>query len=256
MRDIFEDIFINQPLDPVEAVRRNMRALKRRFYATAGVAETKEGFVLELDGRPARTPARHRLTLPSRPLGEAVAAEWESQTEVIDPARMPLTRLANTIVDGVDKEADAVTAEIAKYLASDLLFYRAEGPERLVARQARHWDPLLAWARDRGARFVLTEGVMFVRQPEEALARMRAVIPQDAWRLGAAHSVTTLTGSALIALALEQGAIMLDAAWAAANVDEDWNLDLWGRDELALARRAFRFAEMQAAATMLALTAI
>ena len=254
MRDIFEDLFAEPP-DPIASARRSMRALKRRFYATAGVAESEGGFVLALDGRPVRTPARHLLMLPARPLAEAAAAEWQGQTDFIDPARMPLTRLANTIIDGVATEAAAVTAEIVKYLGSDLLFYRAEGPERLVARQRRHWDPVLAWARDRGARFVLAEGVMFVPQPDEAVAVMRAAIPGHPWRLGAVHTATTLTGSALLALALERSAISLDAAWAAAHVDEDWNMEVWGRDERALERRAFRFAEMQAAATVLAHTA-
>jgi chaperone required for assembly of F1-ATPase len=254
MRDIFEDLFAEPP-DPIESARRSMRTLRRRFYASAGVAESEGGFALALDGKPVRTPAQHLLELPTRPLAAAAAAEWQGQAEVIDPARMPLTRLANTIIDGVAREAGAVTAEIAKYLGSDLVFYRAEGPDRLVARQSRHWDPILAWARERGARFVLAEGVMFVPQPEGAVAIMRAAVPQNPWRLGAVHTATTLTASALLALALEQSAISLDAAWAAAHVDEDWNMEVWGRDERALERRAFRFAEMEAAATVLAHTA-
>jgi chaperone required for assembly of F1-ATPase len=165
---------------------------------------------------------------------------------------MPLTRLANSIIDGVVDAPQPVADDIAKYLASDLLFYRADQPDRLVARQAQAWDPLLVWAREvLGARFVLAEGVVFVRQADQALAAARAAIPADPWQLGALSSITTLTGSALLALALLRGRIDVDEAWAAAHVDEDWNMELWGRDELALQRRAFRFSEMQAAATML-----
>jgi chaperone required for assembly of F1-ATPase len=261
MRDIFADIFTTEPVDPTEAARRAMRpALRARFYRDAGVGEGPAGFQILLDGRPVRTPARHVLTAPTRELAEQIAAEWQGQRDVIDPAKMPLTRLANAIIDGVALAPQPVRAEIEKYLATDLVLYRASGPERLVARQAQHWDPVLDWAREAlGARFVLAAGVMHVAQPSAAVAAATAVIPsgegsaRDHWRLGALNVITTLTGSALLALALAAGRIDADAAWAAAHVDEDWNMEQWGRDPLALERRAFHFAELQAAATVLAL---
>ena len=132
------------------------------------------------------------------------------------------------------------------------MFYRAATPQKLRERQAKEWDPVLAWARDAlGADFKLGEGIVHVAQPEAALKAAAAAIPADPWRLGAVHVVTTLTGSALIALALLRGRLTAEAAWQAAHVDEDWNMEQWGRDELALERRAFRFAELQAAATIL-----
>jgi chaperone required for assembly of F1-ATPase len=256
MRDIFEELFANQPLDPMEAARRGMRPqLRRRFYAAATTRADQSGHAVLLDGRMVRTPARNALTAPSEALTQAIAAEWQAQEDVIDPARMPLTRLANTVIDGVAAAAPAVKADVEKYLATDLLFYRAAGPERLVARQHELWDPVLAWARTAfGARFELVEGVIHIVQPAESLAAMAAAIPQNPWRLGAVHAVTTLTGSALIALALAHNAITLDAAWSAAHVDEDWNMELWGRDEIALERRAFQFEDMKVAATVLALS--
>ncbi len=255
MRDIFEDIFKNDPLDPMEAARRNMRPnLRKRFYDVASAGEAGEAFPVLLDGKPVRTPARRPLAAPTRALAQAIADEWNAQQDVVDPAKMPLTRLANAIIDAVAAQADAVGAEIAKYLSSDLLFYRAEGPEGLTALQARHWDPVVSWARDAlGARFVLAQGVMHVSQPDTALAAAANAIPDDAWALGALSSITSLTGSALLALALAAGELSVEAAWDAAHVDENWQMTQWGRDELALERRAYRFAEMQAAATVLRL---
>jgi chaperone required for assembly of F1-ATPase len=166
--------------------------------------------------------------------------------------RMPLTRLANSIVDGVVLAPEPVRAEIAKYIGSDLVFYRAGSPAGLVEHQARLWDPILAWARDGlGARFVLAEGVVHVSQPDRAVAAAVAAIPSDAWRLGAIHSITTLSGSALIALAVAHRSLSAAQAWAAAQVDEDWNMAQWGRDPLALERQSFRRAELDAAATLL-----
>ena len=253
MRDLFEGIFENEPLDPMEVARRAMRPqLQRRFYARAGVDGSERAFRVVLDGRPVRTPARRLLAAPSLALAHALAAEWDAQRDVIDPARMPLTRLANTILDGVVEASARVAAEVERYLACDLVLYRAPGPSGLVARQAEAWDPVLAWARAAlGARFVPAEGLVFVAQPADALAAASAAIPRAPWPLGALHSVTTLTGSALIALALMRNALSLDAAWSAAHVDEDWNLELWGRDALALERRAARFAEMHAAVAVL-----
>ncbi len=256
MREIFTEIFENQPLDPTEGARRSVRPqLRKRFYERAHVGESGEGGAsILLDGKPVRTPARRALTLPKRALAEAVVAEWNAQTDVIDPARMPLTRLANAVIDAVVDRPAPVAEEIAKYLDSDLLFYRADTPAGLVEGQAKAWDPVLAWARDQfGARFVLAQGVVYVPQPREAVAATRAAIPAEPWRLGALSSITTLTGSALLALALAQDALTAETAWAAAHVDEDWQMSQWGRDELALARRAFREAEFQAAVTVLTL---
>ncbi len=185
-------------------------------------------------------------------LAAAIAAEWDSQRDVVDPGKMPLTRLANVIIDGVSEQPLPVAAEIAKYLASDLLIYRAADPPGLIERQQFHWDPILAWAAESlDARFQAVEGITYLAQPEGALKAAEAAIPSDPWRLGAVHSVTTLTGSALLALALAYGHVSAEATWDAANVDEDWNMERWGRDELAVERRSFRFAALEAAATVL-----
>jgi chaperone required for assembly of F1-ATPase len=239
--------------NPTDAARRGVRpALRHRFYVSASVAATAEGHAVRLDDKPVLTPARHMLAAPVPALAAAIAAEWNAQKDVIDPAKMPLTRLANVIIDGVAPRPAPVAAEVAKYLATDLLFYRAPGPPALVERQRLHWDPVLSWAADAlGAHFEPTIGLTHIAQPAEALKAAEAAIPGDAWRLGAVHSITTLTGSALRALALAYGRLSAEEAWEAANVDEDWNMDQWGRDELAVERRAFRFAEMNAAATVL-----
>jgi chaperone required for assembly of F1-ATPase len=250
MREIFENAV---PDNPMEAARRGARPiLRKRFYEHASTAPEGDLFAVRLDDKPVRTPAGRLLAAPTLALAQALAAEWDAQREIIDPAKMPLTRLANSIIDGVGERPAPVAEEIARYLASDLVCYRADAPRGLVERQAQQWDPIVGWARETlGARFLLAEGVMHVAQPKATLAAAATAIPSDPWKLGALHSVTTLTGSALLALALAQGRITADEAWAAAHVDEDWNMEQWGHDELALERRAYRYAEHQAAATVL-----
>jgi chaperone required for assembly of F1-ATPase len=198
------------------------------------------------------------LALPTRALAEAVAAEWEAQGERIDPATMPLTRLANSTIDGVIARQAEVRAEIVKYAGSDLLCYRAEGPEELIRRQAETWDPVLAWARAAlGADFNVSQGVMPAAQPDAATeAVARALQPHGPFALAAIHVMTTLMGSARLALAHAHGPLSAEAAWVAAHVDEDWQISQWGEDAEAKARRDRRWAEMQAASRLLELLAL
>src|SRR5260370_20721540 len=208
------------------------------------------------DGKTMRTPCGRQGVAPRREIAEAIAAEWEAQQETIDPLTMPLTRFANSVVDAVVDRVEAVIDDVAKYFGSDLLFYRAGHPEALVAREAAHWDPIVFLAADAlGAHFILAEGIVHVRQPGSAIAAARAALPTDAWSIAALHVVTTLTGSALLALALMRGVIDQDQAWAAAHVDEDWNIEQWGRDEEVAARRAARRVDFRAAAAVLNSTA-
>ena len=253
MRELFDEVAGQSPLDPQEAARRGARTPQRkRFYAKADAVEAEGGFAITLDGKPIRTPSGRVITAPSRDIAQAIAAEWEAQQETINPLTMPLTRFANSVVEAVTDRVDMVAADIAKYLASDLLFYRAGHPEALVARETAHWDPVVFWAADSlGAHFILAQGIVHVRQPDTAIEAARAALPGDPWSVAAMHVVTTLTGSALLALALFHGAREADQVWAAAHVEEDFNIEQWGVDEEAAARRAARLVDFEAATQIL-----
>lgn len=253
MRELFDEVAGKSPLDPMEAAQKPARGPERkRFYQTVDVAETPEGFSVRLDGKPVRTPGKRLLAAPSREIADMIAAEWDAQTETIHPLSMPMTRLANSTIDGVTDNLTAVRDDIAKYFGSDLLFYRAGFPVELVAHQAEHWDPVLRWAADDlGAHFILTEGVMHVAQPDTAIRLAHQALPEDPWQVAASHLVTTITGSALLALALQHGVRTPDQIWSAAHVDEDWNARQWGEDEEAAARRAARLRDFKAAAAVL-----
>jgi chaperone required for assembly of F1-ATPase len=253
MRELFDEVAGQSAVDPMESARRSSRAVqRRRFYADAGVGEAEGGFTVTLDGKPIKTPSGRTVIVPARSLAETIAAEWNAQGEFIDPLTMPVTRFANSVVQGVVENVAAVSDDVAKYFGSDLLFYRAGHPEGLVAREAAHWDPILFWAaKTLGAHFMLAEGVMHVRQPESAIAAARGALPADPWAIAALHVITALTGSALLALALFHGVIDPDQAWAAAHVDEDWNAEKWGVDEEMAARRAAKLVDFNAVAAVL-----
>ena len=253
MRELFDEVAGKSPLDPEEMVRRATRVPRRkRFYAKADVAESANGFAITLDGRPIRTPSGREVTAPARKIADAIAAEWNAQGDDINPLTMPLTRFANSVVEAVVDRVDAVAEDVAKYFQSDLLFYRAGHPEALVAREAAAWDPVVFWAADTlGAHFILAEGIVHVRQPDTAVAAARAALPDDPWSIAALHVVTSLTGSALLGLALLRGVLDQGQVWAAAHVDEDWNIEKWGIDEEVAARRAARRVDFEAAASIL-----
>ena len=249
------------PVDPIASARGQGAVLPKRFYQQAIAGQSEGMFVVLLDGHPLRTPSRKLVALPSLGLAQAVAAEWAAQAGSIDPKTMPLTRIANSTIESVAGEMQAVADEIIRYAGSDLVCYRAASPAALVAAQARHWDGVLDWARDSfGARFVLSEGVMFVAQAATTVAAVKAGLSrcvgdgaQAPFRLAALSVMTTLTGSALIALRCTMGDCTADEAWAAAHVDEDFQADMWGSDEEASARREARWREMAAANLVLAL---
>jgi chaperone required for assembly of F1-ATPase len=240
--------------NPMEAAQRLAAPIRpKRFYSAARMDAEEGGFTLRLDGRVARTPARNVLAVRSPSLADAIAAEWSGQGEQIDPATMPVTRLANSAIDGVAPRLVEVRAEILAYAKTDLLCYRAGEPEGLVQRQHAAWDPLLGWAEERFGRFVMAEGFVHVAQPETTIAALGRAIEafDDPFRLAGLALATTLTGSALIALALSENAADAETAWSAAHVDEDWNISQWGEDAEAAARRAQRFVDFQAAALAL-----
>ncbi len=249
---------IGEPIPAAKVLGREpLRApLPKRFYTAATVGAEGPPFRILLDGRPLKTPKKQALAVPSVVLADAIAAEWSAQATHIDPATMPLTRMANTALDGVVGNEDALRADIAAFAMSDLLCYRADGPDRLVSEQSARWNPVLDWAARRlDCRFQLAEGIMPVTQPEAIRAAVVAAIASaGAFQLTPLHVVTTLTGSALLALAVAERHLDAEAAWAAAHVDEDFQIVQWGWDAEARARRAFRWTEMQAAARMIALT--
>jgi chaperone required for assembly of F1-ATPase len=231
--------------------------LPKRFYNTASVEKTSRGpgYAVLLDGRAVRTPKKQPLVVPTKALAEAIAAEWQAQGANIDPSTMPLSKLAITTIDGVAANAAAVADDIVKFAGSDLLSYRAEAPAELAVRQAHAWDPILRWAdKELGAEFETGAGVMPIAQSRQAVDKIAAAVaPFEPFALAALHVMTTLTGSALLALAHAKGRLSAAEAWAAAHVDEDWQIARWGEDMEAAARRARRRAEMQAASRFLEL---
>lgn len=253
LNDIESGIKLSDP-DPVRRAQIQMRTpLPKRFYKTVSVADMPEGFAVQLDGKPVRTPGKALLVLPTHEAAELVAAEFEAQVETIDPVTMPVLRLVNTAIDGVASDTQAVLEDVMRFSSSDLLCYRADAPEKLVARQAEAWDPVLDWAHSTlAARFYLAEGVMHVEQPRESIAAVGIWLKQreEPFRLSAIHLMTSLTGSALLALAVDADAISPDDAWTAAHLDEDWTIEHWGDDAEARQRRTLRRRDFDAAVAL------
>lgn len=227
----------------------------KRFWKTARAERVEGGWLVRLDSRPVRTPARRLCVVPLAAMADGIAAEWNAQGDRIDPLSMPLTRAASTCIDRVMPELDAVRGNVAGYGGTDLICYRAPEPAELARRQARGWDPVLEWAAEAlGARLVIGEGVMHVAQPPEAVARLAAEVEAlDAWELTALSELTTLTGSLVLALAVCHGRLEAEQAWRLSRIDEDWNIEEWGEDAEAAAQAARRKAEFISAAELLRL---
>lgn len=226
------------------------RPAAKRFYKSANVAERDGGaFSVLLDGRQIKTPAGKPLAVPTRGLAQAIAEEWNAQGETVVPASLPLTKLANTAIDTVPERKTEAADDIVKYAAGDLVCYRAPYPAELAAAEAQAWDPILSWASVQyGATFRISSGIAHIAQPPESLEAIRAVVAAfDAFKLTALHVMTSLTGSALIALAHVGGDLDAAAAWATAHTDENWQVSRWGEDFEAGQRMKARLAEFESA---------
>lgn len=230
------------------------RTLKR-FYKQANVAETEDGFAIQLDGRGVKTPAGKKLAVPSRALAEAVAAEWDCQADEVQPSSMPMTQLASTAMDRVGPERAAILEQLANYAATDLLCYRAGFPPELVERQTRQWQPLLDWAAETlGARMVTTSEIIAVEQPAEALAALAARLEgYDVWRLTVAQAACAASGSLVLALALVEGRLTGSETFERSQLDEMFQIEQWGEDAEAAERRENLRRDILAAERLLAL---
>lgn len=227
----------------------------KRFWTNAVVEPCEGGFTVKLDSRPVKTPAKAALVLPTEALAAEVAAEWNAQTGVVRPETMPATRAANSAIDKIGPLFAAVVDEVAGFGGSDLLCYRAEGPAELVARQASGWDPLLDWAAVRyAARLNVTTGIVPVSQPQESLRNLRAVVMgQTSFQLAALHDLVAISGSLILGLAVSEGRLSSQEAFDLSRIDEHWQIEQWGEDEIAAASEAARRAAMDQAGRFYAL---
>jgi chaperone required for assembly of F1-ATPase len=227
----------------------------KRVYATVETRPVGRGWGVALDGKPMRTPGKNELVLPSEVLAAAIAEEWEAQRDEIRPATMPLTRLAATAIDRTSAQRNLVVAETVNYADTDLLCYRADHPPALAARQHAVWQPLVDWATRRyGAALAVTSGILPARQPPATLEAFAAIVAgEDEFRLTALHTLTATCGSLVIALAIFEGRLDAASAFAASQLDETFQIDAWGEDAEAAARRRNIAADIAATARFIAL---
>ncbi|WP_208441825.1 ATP12 family chaperone protein [Bartonella raoultii] len=256
MREILNHF--DRPLKENHSVQKiqnlSCQPLAKRFYKEVKVVCEEGGFSLLLDGCPVKTPAKRHFLVPTEVFAAFIAQEFENQKQVIDPAKMPMTRLVNTVIDGIADDMQVVFEDLLRFVACDMIFYRAQTPKELAQRQCKQWDPLLDWAEEKlGARFHVTEGLMHIEQSREAVQAISIYLRKvdSPYMLAALHTMTTLTGSALIALAVAARKIEADYAWNIAHLDEDWMIEQWGADEEAMMRRAHKKVEFDAATTII-----
>lgn len=207
----------------------------KRFYKKVAATDGEKGFALALDGRPVKTPAKNLLEVPTRALAQAMAKEWRAQGDKVDPASMPLNRLANTAIDRTTGKKDHVVDEVMGFARFDQLCYRADDPDELITLEARVWDPYLEWLLNAyQIKLEATTGIGTKEQDPRALKSLKDMVAgHDAFALTALHNATTLTGSLILALGLEKGFRKAPEVWRDAHADEDYQISRWGQDDEA-----------------------
>lgn len=254
MRDQLEDAHQHRDDGHGRAQHLNKVELPKRFYKEVGAGPVDGGFIVTLDGRPVRTPGRKLpVAVPSAAIVTAMAGEWASQGEFVDPATMPMVRLINSAIESGEAMIPAFREEVVKFAGSDLLLYRADSPQELVSEQELAWDnALVVLARHFGVSFEPTTGIIHRSQPQETLDRLaESLVGENLFVLTALVSITGLTGSGLLAIALWNKLLSVDQVWSAAHVDEDYQISQWGQDDEAAERRAKRRVEYDTAVAVL-----
>ena len=253
MREFLEDAHQHRDDGYGRAQVHAKRDLPKRSYRETAVVPVEGGFAVALDGRTTKSPGMRPIVVPVAPLATAMAGEWAAQGEFIEPESMPLVRLVNAAIESGDERVIALREEIVSYAGNDLLLYRADTPQELVVEQERLWDAaLVRIARHFGIGFQPTIGIIHQAQPEATLAKLADALRDEGLLvLTALVSITSLTGSGMLAMALWHRLLTPDEVWDTAHVDEDYNLRLWGADDEALLRRQKRRREFDAAVQML-----
>ena len=257
MREFLEDAHEHRQDGYGRAQAHVKQQLPKRFYKQAAPIAVEGGFAVGLDGKVPKTPGMKQVVVPHEPVAAAMAEEWAAQGEFIDPTTMPLVRLVNSAVEAGEKSLPALRDEIVKYAANDMLLYRADTPEALVRRQEELWDDaLVKLARHHGISFQPTIGIIHQPQPGPTLARLgRALELEPLLPLTSLNAITSITGSGLLAMALRADLLDAERVWAAAHVDEDHNIAMWGEVEEITERRAKRRKEFDAAVRLIQLSA-
>lgn len=256
MREFLEDAYQHRDDGYGRAQHLNKVELPKRFYKDVGVGSVAGGYAVTLDGKSPRTPGQVPVVVPQQPLAEAMAAEWAAQGEFIDPKVMPVVRLVNSAIEAGEERLSALRAEIVKYAGNDLLLYRADSPRELVAEQERVWDAaLVKLARHFEIGFQPTIGIMHQPQPAPTLERLtQSLADAGLIETVALNSLTGITGSGLLSIALREALMDAEGVWFAAHVDEDHNVRLWGEVDEAKERRAKRRLDYDAAVRVLSIT--
>lgn len=254
MREFLEDAHQHRDDGYGRAQRQLKENLPRRFYKEVGVGTVGDGFAVTLDGKTPRTPGQKPVVVPHRPVAETMAGEWAAQGDLIDPETMPTVRLVNSAIEAGEDRLGPLRAEIVKYAANDLLLYRADGPSSLVAEQEKHWDAaLVKLARHFGIGFQPTVGLLHQPQPRPTIDRLAGSVSDiGLLEVVAMVSLVGITGSGLLVIAHREGLLTADEVWAAAHVDEDHNLRLWGEVHEATERRRKNRRDFDAALAVLA----
>ncbi len=253
MREFLEDAHNHRDDGYGRAQRAEKKILPKRFYKQVGLVKENGSFFITLDKKPVKTPSKKLVLISNENLAVALQKEWQNQGEFIDTQSMPLTRLVNSALEGGEGIEAELSKEIIKYAANDLLLYRADGPKKLIDMQEEQWDRiLLILTKTYGVKFISTIGIIHVEQPQNSLDRLAGLlVGLDKISLSALVSITSLTGSGLIAIAIFKELILADDGWSAAHVDEDFNDSFWGQDEEAIKRRNKRKTEFDAAVKLL-----
>ena len=202
---------------------------QKRFWKNVHVVPSEARYLIKLDDKILKTPAKRQMELPTEALAKKVASEWDEQVEEIDPTTMPFTKSANAALDKVSEQFEEVGSLLGEYGDTDLLYYRADSPPELQKRQKIGWDPIVKWAENTfKVKINCGTGIVYIPQNEQMFSEIRIKISNlSIFELTAFYDMVSITGSLILGLAIINGRLSAEEAYQLSRVDELWQLEQW-----------------------------
>ena len=222
---------------------------KKRTWINTSIELIGPSFAILLDDNYLYTPKKAKVLLPTQKLAQKVADEWKLQKKIINPSKMPYSRLVNSAIDKVNENFDSIVSDLVDYGDTDLVCYRSISPEDLVILQNKHWDPILVWAKNElEVDLKVNSGVNYKAQDPIQLQKLSKEISSfNPFSLTGLYDLVTISGSLLVALAVYYKHITPTEGFDISFLDEDWQRKKWGQDEESNKNRFNKFKEFQLA---------
>ena len=212
----------------------------KKFWKIVQVKKKlKNSFEILLDKRILKTPMQKDLIFSNYKIAKETALEWDIDEKEINTENMVFYGLISTAIDKISNDKVSYIENVLGFINTDLICYRADGPNELVDLQNNSWNPIISFIKkyiDVELKFFI--GVMPSKQSLDIFNRLKTLINSFSdIEISALHRMTNLTGSIFISICILKGDVLKNEAFELSFLDELYQAKNWGIEEESLDKR-------------------